>query len=284
MQRGECACRLTILATHEENPSQPCGICYVETKSLDGETNLKLKQAMGDTGAFFYDWSNANASVGGISSSSHLSSSRRLCNSSYIRPAVAMRSRLSLIVRCETPNDTIRRFDGAMTNATETDCAEGNRASSGITSTSHDSLSNLSYLSCSNLSLNGNPSNSSPNNNSNNAITKGRDKRDGGDSSSSSSNSNKHGDYGSEGKEGDASKANGRGRGYGYSKGFGYYDKGEGYDANEGKGYGYSKKYGRGYEAGEGERYGHDRDCNYIYIVKAVAVEKFMMKVKSEAG
>ena len=79
MQRGECACRLTILATHEENPSQPCGICYVETKSLDGETNLKLKQAMGDTGAFFYDWSNANASVGGISSSSKLSSSRRLC-------------------------------------------------------------------------------------------------------------------------------------------------------------------------------------------------------------
>ena len=60
-------------------------------------------------------------------------------------------------------------------------------------------------------------------------------------------------------------------RGHGYSKGFGYYDKGEGYDANEGKGYGYSKKYGRGHEAGEGERYGHDKDCNCIYIVKAIS-------------
>ncbi len=38
-----------ILAVAESNVSNPGGICYVETKSLDGETNLKLRQAMENT-------------------------------------------------------------------------------------------------------------------------------------------------------------------------------------------------------------------------------------------
>ena len=37
-----------VLSVHEKNPV-PQGICYVETKSLDGETNLKLKQALPGT-------------------------------------------------------------------------------------------------------------------------------------------------------------------------------------------------------------------------------------------
>ncbi|RHY20433.1 hypothetical protein DYB32_010121, partial [Aphanomyces invadans] len=40
---------LLILAVHEVNAAHKAGICYVETKSLDGETNLKLRQAMEST-------------------------------------------------------------------------------------------------------------------------------------------------------------------------------------------------------------------------------------------
>lgn len=30
----------------EPNPDSPKGMCYVETKSLDGETNLKVRRVM----------------------------------------------------------------------------------------------------------------------------------------------------------------------------------------------------------------------------------------------
>lgn len=30
----------------EPNPAVPKGVCYVETKSLDGETNLKVRNVM----------------------------------------------------------------------------------------------------------------------------------------------------------------------------------------------------------------------------------------------
>ena len=32
------------MGAHEPNPEAKAGICYVETKSLDGETNLKIRQ------------------------------------------------------------------------------------------------------------------------------------------------------------------------------------------------------------------------------------------------
>lgn len=37
---------LVILGACEPDPTNPAGICYVETKSLDGETNLKLRQGL----------------------------------------------------------------------------------------------------------------------------------------------------------------------------------------------------------------------------------------------
>lgn len=37
------------MGAHEPNPEAKAGICYVETKSLDGETNLKIRQAIRST-------------------------------------------------------------------------------------------------------------------------------------------------------------------------------------------------------------------------------------------
>ncbi|OQR96360.1 phospholipid-transporting ATPase [Achlya hypogyna] len=44
-----------ILAVHEANPDSPVGMCFVETKSLDGETNLKIRQALACTYAQLSD-------------------------------------------------------------------------------------------------------------------------------------------------------------------------------------------------------------------------------------
>ena len=68
---------VVILAT-----SSPSGICYVETKSLDGETNLKLRQGLE-------------------------------CTTKVIqspRDVLALRGR----VICETPNHNIHRFGGSI--------------------------------------------------------------------------------------------------------------------------------------------------------------------------
>ncbi|CAM9631740.1 unnamed protein product, partial [Ectocarpus fasciculatus] len=40
---------LLVMGAHEPNLDAKAGICYVETKSLDGETNLKIRQAIRST-------------------------------------------------------------------------------------------------------------------------------------------------------------------------------------------------------------------------------------------
>ncbi|CAM9414176.1 unnamed protein product [Choristocarpus tenellus] len=40
---------LLVMGVHEPNPDSRAGICYVESKSLDGETNLKIRQAVNCT-------------------------------------------------------------------------------------------------------------------------------------------------------------------------------------------------------------------------------------------
>ncbi|GAB9476364.1 hypothetical protein Gpo141_00013430, partial [Globisporangium polare] len=73
---------LLILAVEEADPSDPNGICYVETKSLDGETNLKLRQACDNT--------------------LHALTTQQVAS-------------LTGFLRCEKPNKVIGRFDGTLT-------------------------------------------------------------------------------------------------------------------------------------------------------------------------
>ncbi|KAI9910434.1 hypothetical protein PsorP6_010902 [Peronosclerospora sorghi] len=74
---------LVILGAHEPDPAHPAGICYVETKSLDGETNLKLRQGVEAT----YTRLGHDAAV----------------------------AELHGTVVCETPNNAIHRFSGSLT-------------------------------------------------------------------------------------------------------------------------------------------------------------------------
>ncbi|KUF96537.1 Proteasome subunit alpha type [Phytophthora nicotianae] len=74
---------LVILGACEPDPNNPAGICYVETKSLDGETNLKLRQGLEGTYTVLLN----DAAVGNLKGT----------------------------VVCETPNNSIHRFSGSMT-------------------------------------------------------------------------------------------------------------------------------------------------------------------------
>ncbi|KJE89012.1 ATPase [Capsaspora owczarzaki ATCC 30864] len=78
MNDGEfVAADLFLLST-----SEPHGICYVETAELDGETNLKIRQAIPDT--------------------NHLDETHHL-------------NEFDGVVFCEPPNNNLHRFDGALT-------------------------------------------------------------------------------------------------------------------------------------------------------------------------
>lgn len=74
---------LVILAACEPEPENPAGICYVETKSLDGETNLKLRQGLESTYTSIRHEKDVAALEG--------------------------------FVVCETPNNSIHRFSGSLT-------------------------------------------------------------------------------------------------------------------------------------------------------------------------
>lgn len=81
---------LLILSVDEMDPSQPSGICYVETKSLDGETNLKLRHA---------------------------------CDNTLTALSSQQVSSLAGFLRCETPNRVISRFDGTLTVSSKSHAA-----------------------------------------------------------------------------------------------------------------------------------------------------------------
>ncbi|KAF0683545.1 Aste57867_24402 [Aphanomyces stellatus] len=72
-----------ILGCFEPNPDHPNGICYVETKSLDGETNLKLRQGVEGM------YSNVRSDADLLKLQGH--------------------------VECEVPNNSIHRFNGSVT-------------------------------------------------------------------------------------------------------------------------------------------------------------------------
>nr|CCA14458.1 PREDICTED: hypothetical protein isoform 1 [Albugo laibachii Nc14]CCA21242.1 haloacid dehalogenaselike hydrolase family protein putative [Albugo laibachii Nc14] len=75
---------ILILGVKEMDPACPTGICYVETKSLDGETNLKLRQGVELT-------------------YTEISSTKDI-------------AKLRGLVVCEQPNNVIHRFHGTYQN------------------------------------------------------------------------------------------------------------------------------------------------------------------------
>ncbi|KAL0584012.1 hypothetical protein ABG067_006109 [Albugo candida] len=77
---------ILILGVKEVDPACPTGICYVETKSLDGETNLKLRQGVELT-------------------YTEISSTKDI-------------AKLRGLVVCERPNNVIHRFHGTFQNET----------------------------------------------------------------------------------------------------------------------------------------------------------------------
>lgn len=70
------------MGAHEPNPEAKAGICYVETKSLDGETNLKIRQAI-------------RPAIGRVSNP---------------QDAACLKGRVEM----EHPNKLIENFDGAI--------------------------------------------------------------------------------------------------------------------------------------------------------------------------
>uniref|UniRef100_K3X6U0 Uncharacterized protein n=1 Tax=Globisporangium ultimum (strain ATCC 200006 / CBS 805.95 / DAOM BR144) TaxID=431595 RepID=K3X6U0_GLOUD len=73
---------LVILGASEPDSENPAGICYVETKSLDGETNLKLRQGLEAT----YTMLQRDEQIADLAG----------------------------VVICETPNNSIHRFNGSL--------------------------------------------------------------------------------------------------------------------------------------------------------------------------
>ncbi|KAL7691407.1 putative P-type ATPase, subfamily IV, P-type ATPase, A domain superfamily [Plasmopara halstedii] len=80
--RGLVPADILVLAVSETPNQPPCGICYVETKSLDGETNMKVRSAM----------------------------ERTLTDMGSIDNLAKMKG----VVRCEHPNNAINSFQGVL--------------------------------------------------------------------------------------------------------------------------------------------------------------------------
>lgn len=73
--------------------SEPHGLCYIETAELDGETNLKVKQALSETVKHF-------ESIAAKSSESSINTEL---------------SKLDFEIECEAPNELLNQFEGTLT-------------------------------------------------------------------------------------------------------------------------------------------------------------------------
>ncbi|KAG1703114.1 hypothetical protein DVH05_008026 [Phytophthora capsici] len=82
VNRGLVPADMLVLAVSELPNQPPCGICYVETKSLDGETNMKVRSAMECT----------------------------LADMGSIDNLFGMKG----VIRCEHPNNAINSFQGVL--------------------------------------------------------------------------------------------------------------------------------------------------------------------------
>ncbi|KAG3035576.1 Phospholipid-transporting ATPase [Phytophthora cactorum] len=80
--RGLVPADMLVLAVSEVPNQPPCGICYVETKSLDGETNMKVRSAMECT----------------------------LADMGSVDNLLKMKG----VIRCEHPNNAINSFQGVL--------------------------------------------------------------------------------------------------------------------------------------------------------------------------
>jgi magnesium-transporting ATPase (P-type) len=93
LARDNIPADMLMLATKEDEGAVPLGIAYVETKSLDGETNLKLRQAFEPGVPHFYPGGKVGPDA-----------------DKRIDAAVGA---LQLHVTCEFPNDAVNKFTGA---------------------------------------------------------------------------------------------------------------------------------------------------------------------------
>lgn len=72
--------------------SEPHGLCYIETAELDGETNLKVRQALSDTSKQF----------------------ESLANTNDINSINTEMSKLDFNIECEAPNELLNEFEGVL--------------------------------------------------------------------------------------------------------------------------------------------------------------------------
>ena len=70
--------------------SEPHGLCYIETAELDGETNLKVKQALSEMSNQF----------------EHLNTDSNAINYEM--------SKLDCSIECEAPNELLNEFEGTL--------------------------------------------------------------------------------------------------------------------------------------------------------------------------
>jgi magnesium-transporting ATPase (P-type) len=97
-------CAILLTSTHGSNPN-----CYVETKSLDGETNLKLREEVEEAAA-------AIGGGGGAAAAAAAGGGGGLADQDgpAYAAALAALAALRLRIRCEQPNDVIDKFEGVV--------------------------------------------------------------------------------------------------------------------------------------------------------------------------